>query len=261
MSRFAGVLATVLAILATLTATAAAHQGDPRYRSVLKGVDPGASGLQVQVLNYDDRFELDNRTGKTVMVYGYNDEPYARIAPDGTVALNRNSTAYYLNDERYANVTVPAEVSRHPKAAPAWVVQDRTGRFEWHDHRMHYMVRGVAPQVRDQARRTKIFDYAVPIAVGADRASITGTLWWVGRQDSGSFPIGAIVALAAIVLLLGAAVVLVRRRRGSDGAGGRGDRGGAGGASAGGGTAGGGSSGGAADGAAVAAGGSSREAW
>lgn len=220
MSRFAGALATTLAILAAFAATAAAHQGDARYRSVLRGVDPAASGLRVEVLNYDDRFELDNRTGKTVTIYGYESEPYARIGADGTVAVNRNSTAYYLNDERYANVPVPAAVREHPRATPAWVVQDRTGRFEWHDHRMHYMVRGVAPQVRDQSLRTKIFDYAVPIAVGGDRAAITGTLWWVGPQDDSSFPVAAVVALIALVLLLGGAVVVVRRRREGGGPGG-----------------------------------------
>jgi hypothetical protein len=211
MSRFAGAFATTLAILATAAATAAAHQGDARYRSVLRGIDPAASGLRVQVLNYDDRLELDNRTGETVVIYGYEREPYARIDADGTVALNRNSTAYYLNDERYANVSVPAAVREHPHAPPAWVVEDRTGRFEWHDHRMHWMARGIAPQVRDQSLRTKVFDYAVPIAVGNDRASITGTLWWVGPQDRSSFPVAAVVVLVVLVLLAGGAVVVVRR--------------------------------------------------
>jgi hypothetical protein len=225
MSRLAGVVATTLAIFAALAATAAAHQGDARYRSVIRGVDPGTSGLRVEVLNYDDRFELDNRTGRTVVVYGYEREPYARIDADGTVAVNRNSTAYYLNDERYANVPVPEAVREHPRASPDWVVQDRTGRFEWHDHRMHWMVRGVAPQVRDQSVRTKVFDYAVPIAVGGERAAITGTLWWVGPQDDSSFPVAAVISLVVLVLLAGGAVVLVRRRRaGGDG----GDGGGAG---------------------------------
>lgn len=217
MSRLAGALATTLALLAAFAATAAAHQGDARYRSVLRGVDPATSGLRVEVLNYDDRFELDNRTGETVTIYGYNREPYARIDADGTVALNRNSTAYYLNDERYADVAVPAAVREHPRATPDWVVQDRTGRFEWHDHRMHWMQRGVAPQVRDESVRTKIFDYAVPLSVGSERAAIVGTLWWVGAQDGSSFPVAAVVSLVVLIALAGGAVVLVRRRRAAAG--------------------------------------------
>jgi hypothetical protein len=227
MPRLAGAFAAVLAVLAALAATASAHQGDPRYRSILRGVDPPIEGLRIQVLNYDDRFELDNRTGETVTIYGYNREPYARVDADGTVSVNRNSTAYYLNDERYANVPVPAEVRENPRATPEWVVRDRTGRFEWHDHRMHWMARGVAPQVRDESSRTKVFDYAVPIAVGAQRASITGTLWWVGEQDDGSFPVAAVVALVVLVVGLGGAVIVVRRRR-AQGAGPRGGDGGEG---------------------------------
>jgi len=223
MSRLAAALASALALCAALAASAAAHQGDARYRSIVRGVEPAVSGLRVQVLNYDDRFELDNRTGETVTIYGYNREPYARVDADGTVSVNRNSTAYYLNDERYANVPVPEAVREHPRAAPDWEVQDRTGRFEWHDHRMHWMVSGqVAPQVRDQSVRTKVFDYAVPIAVGGRRAAIAGTLWWVGEQGGSSFPIAAVVAFALVVLALGAAVAIVRRRRG--GGPGAGDR-------------------------------------
>ncbi|MDO8189574.1 hypothetical protein Q5424_28475 [Conexibacter sp. JD483] len=214
MFRLAAAFATALALCAALAASAAAHQGDARYRSIVRGVDPAVSGLRVQVLNYDDRFELDNRTGETVTIYGYNREPYARVDADGTVSTNRNSTAYYLNDERYANVPVPERVRNDPRAAPDWEVQDRTGRFEWHDHRMHWMVSGqVAPQVRDQSVRTKVFDYAVPIDVGGRRAAIAGTLWWVGEQGGSSFPVAAAVAFAVVVLALGAAVVIVRRRR------------------------------------------------
>ncbi len=69
---------------------------------------------------------------------------------------------------------------------------------------MHWMVSGqVAPQVRDQSVRTKVFDYAVPIAVGDDRAAITGTLWWVGEQGGSSFPVAAVVAFVVVVLALG----------------------------------------------------------
>ncbi|ADB54178.1 hypothetical protein [Conexibacter woesei] len=216
MPRLAAALAAVLAIVAALSATATAHQGDPRYRSILRGVDPEASGVRVQVLNYDDRFELDNRSGETVLIYGYQREPYARISADGTVEVNRRSPAYFLNDERYANVPVPAAVRKNPRAAPAWEVQDRTGRFEWHDHRMHWMVRGIAPQVRDEDVRTKIFDYRVPISVGGRAAAIGGTLWWVGEEGGSGWAGGgmiAVVALVAVALLAVLAVVIVRRRR------------------------------------------------
>jgi hypothetical protein len=216
-------LPALACLAALLSATASAHQGDPRYRSIVAGVQPAVDGITVTILNYDDRMELTNRSGRDVVVEGYNREPYARIDADGTVAVNRNSTAYYLNDDRYAQEDVPAAVRKNPRAAPDWQVQDRTGRFEWHDHRMHWMARGVAPQVRDQSVRTKVFDYAIPLTVGGRAATVDGTLWWVGEDDGGGAPVGAIVALVLVALGAVVAVVLVRRRRGPGGPGADGD--------------------------------------
>lgn len=212
----AGLLPALACSAALLGAPAAqAHQGDARYRSIVAGVTPAVDGVTVEILNYDDRMELTNRSGIDVVIEGYNREPYARVDADGTVAVNRNSTAFYLNDDRYGQEDVPKAVREHPRAAPDWQVQDRTGRFEWHDHRMHWMARGVAPQVRDQSVRTKVFDYAVPLTVGGRAASVTGTLWWVGEQGGG-FPVVAVVALVVVAIAAIAAVLIVRRRRGGD---------------------------------------------
>ena len=81
----------VLAVAAcAFAAPAMAHQGDPRFDSVLTGT--GVPGLKVQVLNYGDRLLLQNRTGRTVTLEGYENEPYARLLPDGTVSLYDNGT-------------------------------------------------------------------------------------------------------------------------------------------------------------------------
>ena len=97
------------------------------------------------------------------------------------------------------------------KAAPAWQVIDRTGQLEWHDHRIHYTSPAVPPQVKDQGKRTLIFDWKVPISVGATRGAVEGQLYWV--PNSSSAPTGAIIA--GIVIVLGGLglVLIVRRRR------------------------------------------------
>ena len=81
--------ALVLALAGALAAPAGAHQGDPRFDSVLTGA--GTPGLQVQVLNDGDRLEIRNQTGMTVTVEGYETEPYARLLGDGTVQVNDRS--------------------------------------------------------------------------------------------------------------------------------------------------------------------------
>ena len=202
--------AAVWVLSAAIVPAAGAHQGNPNFRSVIRAVSPSVSGLQVRVLGFDQDFELENRTGRTVVVYGYKGEPYLRLLADGTVQTNQRSPAVYLNEDRYATASVPA--SADPAAAPVWRTVDRTGRYVWHDHRMHWMSRSVPPQVHDRAKRTKVFDYSVPLAVGGARGRIAGTLFWVGG-GSGRFPVAAVVSLVAVALAAAAIVALVRRRR------------------------------------------------
>jgi len=204
--RFFAVAVTAFAVASTAS-PALAHQGNVNYRSVLDGVTPPQTGLEVEVLNYDDSLQVRNETGETVVVDGYEDEPYVRLSADGTVAVNRNSPAYYLNDDRYGDAPVPE--SADASAAPDWEVVDRTGQYVWHDHRIHYMSTDTPAQVTDTSKRTKIFDYRVPVQVGDQDAAITGTLFWVGEE--GGFPIVPFAVLG-VVVIGGIAVVVLRRR-------------------------------------------------
>jgi len=206
--RRALVLGAAVALLSA--PPAAAHQGNPNFRSVVDSITPPVKGVTLNVLNYDDRFELTNHSGRTVTVQGYDGEPYARVLADGTVEVNKRSPAYYLNDDRYADVKVPA--SADPKAPPQWSVVDRTARLQWHDHRMHWMSRSLPPQVKDRSTRTKVFDYAIPLRVDAQRASIRGTLFWQPDEGGGA-PVGMFVGLGALALVAVGAVAVVRRRR------------------------------------------------
>jgi hypothetical protein len=202
----------VLAVAAcAFAAPAMAHQGDPRFDSVLTGT--GVPGLKVQVLNYGDRLLLQNRTGKTVTLQGYENEPYARLLPDGTVQVNQRSPATYLNDDPYANATVPKTADA--KAAPVWKTIEGDNRYETHDHRIHWMSPGTVPEkVTDQNVRTRVFNWSVPVQVGdAKPTAITGTLWWRGKDAAGGMPVGAIAGLGGLVLVSIAFVVIVRRRR------------------------------------------------
>src|SRR3954471_21204596 len=146
------------ALLALLAAAPAfAHQGNANYRSVVHGITPAEPGLKLQVLNFDDRLQLDNRTGKTIVVRGYQNEPYARLLADGTVEVNHNSPAFYLNDDRFAQAKVPP--SAKPSAAPDWHVVAPPGSFQGHDHRIHWMSSIPPKQVTDTNKRTKVFDW------------------------------------------------------------------------------------------------------
>src|SRR4051794_39867836 len=130
-----------------------------------------------------DRFlTLTNKTGKVVLVKGYDDEPYLRFLASGVVQENRRSPSKYVNDDRFGLTPVPA--SANSDAAPVWRTVSRNGTYKWFDHRTHSMEKGIPPQVKDPAKRTKIFDWNVPMQVGGSRVLALGTLQWVPESDS-----------------------------------------------------------------------------
>jgi hypothetical protein len=183
------------------------------YRSNITAVTPSVPGLSFQVLEFADRILLTNHTGKTVTIYGYEGEPYARVLANGTVEQNVRSPASYLNTNFYAQVTVPPSASASDP--PEWQVIDRTGQFEWHDHRIHWMSPVPPPNVKNKSQRTLIFNWQVPIAVGSTKGAIAGQLYWT--PESSKAPLAAIILGVAIVLAGLTFVLFVRRRRGRAG--------------------------------------------
>lgn len=212
---------------ALAASTTASESGNPindqgssyEYRSNITSVTPGVPGLSFQVLEFADRILMTNHTGKTVTIYGYEGEPYARVLANGTAEQNVRSPATYLNTNFYAQVTVPPSASASDP--PQWQVIDRTGQFEWHDHRIHWMSPVPPAKVKNTSKRTLIFDWQVPIAVGSTRGAIDGQLFWTPENSKAPL---AVIILGVVIVLAGLAFVLfVRRRRaraaiaGSDG--------------------------------------------
>lgn len=200
----------VAAALLAGAPVALAHEGSPNFLSQINEVTPAGSGLDVQVLNRDDRLLLINGGDKTVLIEGYEGEPYARLEPDGTVAVNTDSRAYYINEERDGKVGVPEGVDS--KGEPKWEEVSRTGRFEWHDHRMHWMSEDDPEVVEDKDVRTKVYDWKVPITVDGREGLIAGTLFWTPVPSSGP-PLPLLLGLAALVLASAAAAIVKLRRR------------------------------------------------
>jgi hypothetical protein len=204
-------LASAAAVAALLVSASAAlaHQGSPNFLSQINAITPRVEGVEVTVLNRDDRLLLQNTSGRTVVIEGYSGEPYARITGDGEVLVNTDSKAYYINEERDGRVEVPADADS--KGQPRWEQVSRSGRFEWHDHRMHWMAES-DPDVADKDKRSKVFDWTVPVEIGDRSGEISGTLFWTPVESSG-MPLPAIFALAALVIALCIAIAVVRRRR------------------------------------------------
>jgi hypothetical protein len=212
--KFASTLLASAALLVS-PAVALAHQGNPHYRSVVKTVSPSIPGVQVSVLNFDDRLLLHNTSGKDILILDYQNKPYAQVNADGTVKINTASEAYYLNEDRLGQTTVPPNLPKTPQ----WKELSRSGRFEWHDHRMHWMGTGDPPNLKDKSKATLIDDWKVPVEIGGTKGNIAGTLTWVPLNE-GSLPLTAIFTFAGLVIVLCLVLFYVRRRRASGGDGG-----------------------------------------
>jgi hypothetical protein len=190
----------------------AAQSNSKDFRSELRGLKPAASGIALQVKGRDRFLELRDSGGRTVLVKGYDNEPYLRFRGDRIVEVNTRSPSKYVNEDRYGLRPVPP--SARSNAPPKWQVVSRDGAYTWFDHRIHYMSRDVPDQVKDPDKRTKVFNWRVPLSVDGRPVAALGTLYW-DRGSSGGSNMALIVAIGcgvtAVLVLL--AVLALRRRR------------------------------------------------
>jgi hypothetical protein len=206
MHRLFAVVALAAAL--AVAAPAEAHQSNPNFLTRVDTITPKTKGVTVNVLNRDDQLQVINSSDQDVIIWGYNDDPYGRVAADGTVSVNTNSPAYYLNDDRYGGAKVPDGIDG--SGPPKWKVLDHSHRFQWHDHRMHWMAKTRPPQVKDPKKRTMIFHWKVPLTVGRQKGDIAGTLFWTPEPGVSA---GFLIVASILVVVLCAGALVIRRRR------------------------------------------------
>jgi hypothetical protein len=200
-------LGTPLLVLAAPIPALADAATPTNYRSEVTGVE--AAGVAHVVIVGGDAFvSLESKHGSTVEILGYEGEPYIRFGADGSVEINRRSPATYLNDDRYANVTLPAEADA--AAPPRWDRIANGGRYSWHDHRTHWMSRTPPASVLESggAHDVFIFEWTLPLRSDGVDGKIIGSLAWVPSTT----PLPWFL-VAAIALLAGAAVAYLGSAR------------------------------------------------
>jgi hypothetical protein len=204
-------LASLVSLVLSPAAVANGGGGASKgYAATITTVTPANGNLQLTVLDADDRLELSVEGPHTVVIHGYEGEPYLRFTPVG-VYRNRNSPATYLNDDRYAKVRLP--VNAEATAAPDWErVAERGEPYDWHDHRIHWMSPSYPPKVEAARDRPHhIFDWTVPGTIDGQPLAIGGSLDYTPVPGQ-RFPRILIVPIVLLVVL-GAVLVVLRRRR------------------------------------------------
>jgi len=134
-----------------------------------RGTEPHISGVSIRMLNLGYLVELKNSGPNTVVVIGYDREPYLRIGPSG-VEVNRRSPATFLNRSATPSGSLPDGLDA--RATPIWESVSNVPTARWHDHRAHWMGRGAVNNA----------EWSIPLIVtnrdtsSENEASIAGTL-------------------------------------------------------------------------------------
>ncbi len=207
LRRLARASALGLALLVVGAGPVLADPAGPTdYEAAVVAVDPPAEGVEVRVLGGDSFLQVVN-DGHRIDVPGYDgQEEYLRFDPDGAVWVNLRSVTHWQNEDRYADVAVPADTG--PNVPAQWEQVSVDGAWAWHDHRIHWMSPTTLPGPVDPglSEPQEALTWPVPMVVDGTPTVVTGTLTWLPPAS----PLPTILA----ALAAGAAgVVLGRRNR------------------------------------------------
>lgn len=203
LARLARACVLAALLLTATAAPAAAHTGGgpeaSNFQTRVRSVSPPTPGLGVRVVEAGERLEVANRTGRELIVLGYQGEPYLRVTPDATFE-NRRSSATYLNRSVTADVAIPADAD--PRAAPVWrrIGSGPVVAFHW--HQAHWMGASAPPQVLADRGRVHVISprWTLQLRQGTQAVTVAGDLRWVPGPAVWPW-VALAVALAAAVLL------------------------------------------------------------
>jgi hypothetical protein len=206
-------LALFVPVFLALTAQPAAAHGDSnRYVTVVTDVQPAVAGLTVSAAPDGSYLIMTNRSDRTVIVLGYEHEPYLKITQDG-VWRNKLSPATYLNAALVGDM--PEEVNAD--ATPLWRQISGSSSYRFHDHRVDWMGNG-RPRVVSQKPNEPhlIKNWTVDLLVDETPVTIQGTLSWSPAGISAWYLSFALVCICGIIAFVVAILIDARRGRAVD---------------------------------------------
>jgi hypothetical protein len=205
-------------LLAVAFPTAAASHkgvGGHGYVSTFSAVQPPVLGLSIGILGGDDRLRVSNYSGKTVLILGYEGEPYLRFG-DGGVFVNTRSPATFLNRFRYPP-PLPVDAA-DASAPPVWRRVRGGVTFEWHDHRIHWAAREAPRAVADDPGHTHLIrNWRVPGRAAGKPFAITGFLGYIPprgtrAEKERNWPLLLVAACGLSLAVVGVGARRAKRR-------------------------------------------------
>ncbi|MFM8388810.1 MAG: hypothetical protein ACKOA5_06160, partial [Actinomycetota bacterium] len=175
MRRVRALVACALGFL--VVAPAAAAFADPAQpgntESVVESVEPTSDVVRVDIVGGDAFVRVRMQRGHTFEMAGYYDEPFVRIADDGTVSVNESSDTFRISKSRYGAGTTLDDGGSTTKEE-SWTVVASNGTYLWHDHRVHWMS-PAAPQAIDD--RGLVQQWTIPVTIDGRATIVSGSLY------------------------------------------------------------------------------------
>ncbi len=188
----------VVALLGGTAAPALADPAEPtNYESTVLSVQPATNAVSFEIIGGDAFISVTVTAGHELIVPGYFGEPYIRVAADGSVFVNQNSRALYLNEDRYGDAPIPDQFQ--DGADPEWGLVGDGGQYAWHDHRTHWMSVDLPPSVSVSEGAT-IFPWEFPVVVDGTEVTVSGELAWLPSRNPVPALMAGVLALAPFLL-------------------------------------------------------------
>ncbi len=184
-----------LIIVSAGSALAGAAQ-PTNYESIVLRVSPAAIGISFEVVGGDAFLTVTVEHSHEVLIPGYFNEPYVRIDADGSVYVNENSQAFFINEDRYGLVPIPVGVDL--ESEPAWSLVATDGRYAWLDHRIHWMSEDLPPAVAGD-QREQVFPWEIPVLIDGVGTSVIGELVWIPSHHPAPSLMAGLIALLPLL--------------------------------------------------------------
>ncbi len=198
-----------LLVIATTAGPAAAHGNPGNYVTAITSVQPAVPGLVVSAEPDGSFLTVTNRTGRTLVVAGYEHEAYLKITAQGTWENSRSPTAWMNAGGSEQHLPAGADA----RATPVWTRVSDSGTYRYHDQRIEWTGDGLPSVVAGDVNAPHLIErWTIDLTLDDTPVTVSGSLSWAPAGFGFAeimFVLACVTGFAGVL----AAIVVERRRR------------------------------------------------
>lgn len=204
LRRCAAGAALTAATVVSLADPASAHTLSgvqaTNYRSRITAVAPAVPGLSVRLLDLGRKVQVTNRSAQTVLILGYQNEPYLRVGPAGTF-VNRKAPSYFLNRQASTATLRSVPKAYSATANPIWFRTGSGRTVTWPDRRTRQEGSDPPAVAANRGRQVAVSTWNLAMAHGGAPVTVTGSITYVPPPNGWGWLAVTVAALAVTAAL------------------------------------------------------------